>query len=360
MQRILILEPYFGGSHKQFLDGLQNTVNADYTRFTLPARKWKMRMQLSAPWFVAKIAELPLNQRNFTSVLCSTFVDVAMLRALLSGLEGWNSNSSFLTYFHENQFVYPRQDGKANYQFTAINFNTALASDKIAFNSHFNRESFFDSCSRYVKTATDMKLSWTVDAMKEKSEVIYPGIDFTEIDNSVKQPSSTVPVIVWNHRWEHDKNPQEFFDALAALQDMNVDFKLILLGQSFRFRPKCFDIAQMQFKKKIVHSGFAESYSEYASLLKQGDIVVSTSLHEFFGIAVIEALRAGCLPLLPARLSYPELFENNFLYGDGELLNSLHQAIINRQRLRFSDAKKFTDKFSWNTLANQYEQWLLS
>ena len=360
MQRILILEPYYGGSHKHFLDGLQKAVSADYTVFTLPARKWKMRMQLSAPWFVSKIVALPAHQRNFSSVLCSTFVDVAMLRAMLNRLEGWNSDASYLTYFHENQFVYPRQDGRANYQFTAINFNTALASDRIAFNSHFNRQSFFENCRKYVKTATDMKLSWTVDAMREKSEVIYPGIDFTEIDNSVRKPSSVVPVIVWNHRWEHDKNPQEFFDTLGDLEDRGVEFKLILLGQSFRFRPKCFDTAQLRFKDKIVHSGFAESYSDYASLLKQGDIIVSTSLHEFFGIAVIEALRAGCLPLLPARLSYPELFDNSFLYADGKLLKTLHDAILNCQRLDLSVAKRFTDKFSWSNLASQYKKWLLS
>ena len=35
--------------------------------------------------------------------------------------------------------------------------------------------------------------------------------------------------------------------------------------------------------------------------------MLSTARHEFFGIAVAEALRAGCLPWLPARLSYPEL-----------------------------------------------------
>lgn len=359
MQRILILEPYYGGSHKHFLEGLQSAVSADYTMFTLPARKWKMRMQLSAPWFVKRIADIPPSGRNFDSVLCSTFVDVAMLRALLSRLEGWNSNASYLTYFHENQFVYPRQDGLANYQFTAINFNTALASDRIAFNSHFNCDSFLENCSRYVKTATDMKLSGTVDEIQEKSKVIYPGIDFTEIDNCVRKPSSTVPVIVWNHRWEHDKNPQEFFDALGDLQDIGVDFKLILLGQSFRFRPECFNTALSRFKDRIVHSGFAESYSEYASLLKQGDIIVSTSLHEFFGIAVIEALRAGCLPLLPARLSYPELFENNFLYDDGELLKVLHDAILKCQRLEPSVVKSFTDKFSWDSLAGQYEKWFL-
>lgn len=359
MKSVLVLEPYYGGSHKHFLDGLQEKIPAKYTLFTLPARKWKMRMQLSAPWFASKIEELPLFRRKFDTVLCSTFVDVGMLRALLIRIEGWNSNTRFLTYFHENQFGYPRQPGdKFFFQFTAINFNSALASDRIAFNSHYNRESFLSHCKKYVKSAADMELSWTLDSLKRKSEVLYPGIDFSAIDNSGKKADNRVPVIVWNHRWEHDKNPDEFFDGLAELEENKVEFKLILLGQSFLTWPKCFDKARIRFKKNIVHSGFAESYFKYVSLLQQGDIVVSTSLHEFYGIAIIEALRAGCVPVLPARLSYPELFEKNFLYNEGEFVKCLRHALLSRDRLDTLEVKRLTDKFSWDTLSGRYEKWL--
>jgi hypothetical protein len=53
--------------------------------------------------------------------------------------------------------------------------------------------------------------------------------------------------------------------------------------------------------------GYVESKSEYWKWLHKADWVLSTANHEFFGIAVVEALFAGCLPWLPEKLSYPEL-----------------------------------------------------
>ena len=62
---------------------------------------------------------------------------------------------------------------------------------------------------------------------------------------------------------------------------------------------------------RLVWSGFAER-DRYVALLNDSDIVVSTADHEFFGISVVEAVAAGCFPVLPNRLSYPELIPRNF------------------------------------------------
>ena len=43
------------------------------------------------------------------------------------------------------------------------------------------------------------------------------------------------------------------------------------------------------------------------------DWVLSTARHEFVGMAVTEALVAGCLPWLPSRLAYPELVPDDGL-----------------------------------------------
>lgn len=361
MKKILILEPYFGGSHKNFLEGLMRNVKADYTVLTLPARKWKMRMQLSAQWFVEQLGKRPYETRIFDTVLCSTFVDVAVFRALISKLDGWSCSAKICLYFHENQFAYPnRIKDTSLYHFTSINFNSALSADTIAFNSDFNRTSFADGCKRYLKFASDMRFENILQDIEDKSVVISPGIEFSDIDLQVDHRKKSVPVIVWNHRWEHDKNPDLFFTGLEKLKKKNIKFNLIVLGQSFRQSPDCFARAETIFKNEILHFGFVDSYTQYIEQLKRGTIVVSTSDHEFYGISILEAVRAGCRPLLPNRLSYPELFPREYLYDDAGFHSQLENLVTESRQMARELCAELTDKFSWGELAARYETWLLS
>ncbi len=359
MKRILIIEPYFGGSHKQFLEGLEKYVPAEYLLCTLPARNWQMRMQLSALWFIEKIKELPVDKRYFDSVLCSSFVDVAVLCGLLRNIDGWNTNARILTYFHENQFVYPfRYNERVRQHFAGINFHSAVASDGIAFNSEYNRDTFLNGCRKGLNATREIKLPRLMEELAEKSLILFPGLEFSAIDAIKWKTTTDIPVIVWNHRWEHDKNPEGFFLALDHLVQRGIDFRLLILGQSFAAGSDCFYDAEKKFKDKILHFGFVPSYRQYIELLSQGDLVVSTALHEFYGVAIIEAVRAGCLPILPDRLSYPELFQKKFLYSDNSFAQKLEKAVQEHCRLDRSTAWTMTDQFSWQSLQWRYAQWL--
>jgi glycosyltransferase involved in cell wall biosynthesis len=209
--------------------------------------------------------------------------------------------------------------------------------------------------------ASDMCVPEIHSELAGKSSVIYPPINFNHIDGIpfVVREDQGVPVIVWNHRWEHDKNPEEFFGALRSLALKDIDFKLILLGQSFSTQPQCFADAREYFRDRIIHCGYVESATEYAELLKKGDIVISTSRHEFFGISVLEAVRAGCLPLLPRRLSYPELFPEKYLYDEGMLEEKLTEMIRTRAQLGPEVAKSLTEPYSLTTLAGHFHGWLV-
>ncbi len=360
MKRILVIEPYYGGSHKGFLDGLTAAVDAHFTLMSLPARKWKMRMQLSAPWFIGQIEALPTSERHFDTVMFSSFIDVAVFKAMTQSVAGWNSRCRLCAYFHENQFAYPGfLDRRMNHQFAAINFTTALTSDSTAFNSHFNRSAFLNQCRKYLAKATDMDLSPSAVRLEEKSTVLYPGMDFTTIDRlKGGRTLHAVPRIIWNHRWEHDKNPEVFVDALYRLAGDGLDFELAILGQTFRNRPPCFEALRRKLGDRIVHYGYVAAEEAYCRCLVEGDIVVSTALHEYFGISILEAVRAGCLPVLPDRLVYPELFDGRYLYVENGLYERLRTAVKQAERLPEEEAMRLTEPFDWRHQAPAYARWL--
>jgi glycosyltransferase involved in cell wall biosynthesis len=355
MPRVLLLEPYYGGSHKQFLTGLQHHVACKFSLLTLPARKWKMRMQLSAPWFAERIAQLVTAGSRFDAILCSTFLDVAVLRSLLA------NRGIYLPlgiYFHENQFSYPGQvPDHGMFQFSAINFTSALCADLLAFNSQYNLATFLQGVRGYLKKATDMKLFSCVDMVRAKATVMYPGMDYALIDKTPEQTKNSDPVIVWNHRWEHDKDPVTFFETLFALHKKYA-FKLIILGEQFRHQPAIFSLAKQRLADRLLQFGYVQSKGEYAALLKQSDIIVSTAIHEFFGISVLEGVRAGCLPLVPDRLSYQELFPSQFRYSGDSLGKHLGRLLHSKSTLDSHQSRQLTDKYSWTKLAPLYSNWL--
>ncbi len=354
---ILLLEPYYGGSHKAFLRGLQNHVDMDFTLVTLPARKWKMRMQTAAPWLTEQIIELCEQGERFDGMLCSTFLDLAVLRALLARAGIWLPAA---VYFHENQFAYPgRIRDPGSFQFTNINLTTALCADLLAFNSRFNFESFLTGIRKFIAKVSDISLAGAVEQIQAKSCVLYPGLDFTEIDSVDPQPRHNKPILIWNHRWEHDKDPHAFFHALYELDATGFDFGLIVLGQHFNDQPPVFAEAEQRLGRHIIHFGYVNNRAEYARLLHQGDLVVSTARHEFFGMAVLEAVRAGCRPLVPDRLAYVELYPEQFRYPPTTFVQALRTSLASlpNQQGR-GEYKKLAAPFAWPSLAGRYTTWL--
>jgi glycosyltransferase involved in cell wall biosynthesis len=352
--RILALEPFYGGSHRAFLDGLAAQLPGELELLTMPARHWKTRMRLAAPKMAAELAGR--DAKDYRAILCSTYVDVAAFRGLAPA---WVRAVPICTYFHENQFAYPVTfEAERDLHFAITNLTTALASDLLAFNSAHNRDSFLAGCRQLFARSADLRLDGAVEAILGKSMVLPPGQDFATIDAAPALAGRAgAPVIVWNQRWEHDKNPAEFFAALFELVDSGVEFRLVVLGESFRETPPIFAEAKARLAGRILHFGYADAPADYAAWLKRGDLVVSTASHEFFGIAVVEAVRAGCRPLLPNRLAYPELFPDEYLYEPGELASRLTLALV-AGRLAEGEARSLTDRFAWPALIDQYRDWL--
>ena len=91
--------------------------------------------------------------------------------------------------------------------------------------------------------------------IKNKSDVLDLGLDFSNFKSTSSQKTDT-PTILWNHRWEYDKNPELFFDVMKKIKDKEIDFNLIIIGESFGNSPKIFEQAKIEFEKHIIKWGY--------------------------------------------------------------------------------------------------------
>ncbi|TKJ32517.1 MAG: glycosyl transferase family 1 [Planctomycetes bacterium B3_Pla] len=308
--RILALEPYYDGSHKAFIDGLSKVSRHDWMLLTLPAHKWKWRMRHSAITFAAQTAELEKVNSSWDLLFCSDMLNLAEFAALAPvGI----ARLPKVIYFHENQLTYPvRVENERDYQFAMTNLTSALAADAVWFNSQFHIDSFLDALAKFLKSMPDHQPLETVGKIQAKSSVYPPGIgDFST--RQARKPGTMR--ILWAARWEHDKNPEDFFEAIGILRARNVPFRISVIGQSFRDRPAVFEKARHDFQDHIDLWGYQRSREDYEHALCEADVVVSTANHEFFGIGVLEAVAAGAYPFVPNRLSYPEILGLGHIRG---------------------------------------------
>jgi len=355
--RILALEPHYGGSHRAVLDGLVARIDAEWTLLTLPARRWKWRMRGSAISMAAEARTLAASgavdgRPPFDLIFASTFVNLAEFRGLAGPLL---SAVPAIVYFHENQLVYPnRHTAEWDLQFPLTNVTSALAADACIFNSAWNLERFVAEIPGFIGEFPDHHPTGLAERVAEKSRVIAPPFDPSAFDATPVTRSARTR-IVWPHRWEHDKNPEEFFTAVMTLADEGLDFEVAVAGQSFRETEGLMRQAAGTLGDRLVHCDQPGSRAEYAALLSSADVAVSTANNEFFGLAMVEACYAGCMPLVPDRLAYPELYGPEFRYRDADDLAARLRALVTR-RPAPGQARTLAERFTFDRLVGEYER----
>ncbi len=334
--------------------GLQAASRHNIDLVTLPARFWKWRMDGAALKFFTKVKHLD----SYDGLLVTDMMRLSDFAAL-AGPE----MPPALVYFHENQFSYPLSPGETmDYHYGLGNLTTALSAEKVVFNSDFQLQLFLEKLAQFIKIMPDYRPGWVKEVIRKKSGVIYPGCRFPAGHQDLTLTQLDPPLVVWNHRWEHDKNPAAFFNALETIKKKGIRFHLALLGERYSKVPDVFNDAQQQFSEEIQVCGYVESRQDYMSWLKKGAVVVSTAFQENFGISVVEAVRMGCVPLLPDRLSYPEIMPGAYhpevLYDNqadlvmklGHLLTDFKGYASLQSRL-----SKAMEKYSWEIVVKKFD-----
>jgi glycosyltransferase involved in cell wall biosynthesis len=354
--KFLFLEPFYGGSHRDFADGWVAHSRYQIDLITLPSRFWKWRMRGAAIYFAHKVR----NPGDYDALITSNLMSLADLKAL------WGADCpKTLVYFHENQLSYPLPPGEAiDYQFGFTDITTCLVADRLLFNSNTHMDTFFESLPGFIKMMPEYRPNWVTERIRDKARVLYPGCNFAAGPARLRQWDPTEPpLVIWNHRWEFDKSPETFFAALDSVISLGHEFRLALLGENFQAVPKPFLRAREQLGERIVQYGYLEAKEDYVDWLKRGTVVVSTAIQENFGISVVEAIRHGCFPLLPNNLSYPELIPEEY---HSHCLCSNQQELVEKLSTILADPGQFADiraelashveRFSWELFINDYDE----
>lgn len=340
-------------------DQLQKYSRHEITLLTLPGRHWKWRMHGAA----ITLAEQFLSMDYTPDLIVAT--DMIDLSTFVALVRQRLNNIPVVLFFHENQLTYPWSPSDPDFKlnrdrtYAWINYTSSLVADKILFNSRYHLDSFVNAIPDFLYAFPDYRNHDTVKEIEAKSNVQYIGMELEQFYTEEKR-KNTIPILLWNHRWEYDKCPEVFFECLYKLSEVDhCNFRLIVCGESYKKYPKVFDEAKERLKKHIIHFGYAENKEKYIQLVQSADILPVTNNQDFFGISIVEAIAATVFPLMPNKLSYPEHIDPSqypscFYDSREELYQKLKTMILDwtNQLPSLADCVK---RYDWSNIIASYD-----
>ena len=312
-RKLWLLSAYHADSHAWWADWLHDTLPDQWQLFTLPGRHFRWRIRGNP---LSWMDVLPKQAPDL--IVATSMVDLATLRGLRPEL----ARTPVLLYFHENQFAYPvSRQQHASIDPQMVQLYAALSATQMAFNSAWNRDSFLHGIRELTRRLPDHCPSDLAERLAAYSQVLP--VPVRPIEAGEKQGD----LILWNRRWEYDKAPETFAGAIEQLADSGAAFRLALLGACPGTPAPALERIRRIVADRIVIDEQVQR-NEYRHWLGRANIVVSTAIHEFQGIAILEAVSAGASPLVPDGLCYSAQYPDEYRYPAGDS-NALAQRLAN-------------------------------
>lgn len=328
----LLLSGYDAASHRRWRLGLERSLpDFQFTQVALPPRyfSWRIRgSSLSLAGLSREVLEQP-----YDFLIATSMVDLSSLRGMLPAI----ARLPTLLYFHENQFAYPAS-GQQHHSLEPqiVTLYSAICADRLAFNSRYNRRTFLEGAEALLGKMPDLVPRGVVDALAVKSSVLpVPLEDELFLRKSAPKLRANRPTLIWNHRWEYDKNPRLLLEAMGRICEHyrgRFPFVAHIVGEQFRREPEAFAPLKqlLQQAGALGNWGYVVDAEQYRELLLRSHIALSTADHDFQGLAVLEAVASGCLPVVPKHQVYPEMLGDNWCYPVTGDLHSDAEALAMR------------------------------
>lgn len=356
---IYIVDPYYNASHRMWAQGIKSNSKFEVEIFSMSPNYWTWRMQGSAYTMSKRVSSSNVRP---DLIMVTDMIDLPLLKNLLP--KNWNV--PYVLYMHENQLTYPlsqyTQDKYQDLSYGYMNYKSCLVADYILFNSEYHSNTFLKACQILLHKMPDNKNLETIDLIKRKSQVIPIGLNLDQIEKVVKQTGNTtvnkrIPSLLFNHRWEYDKRPEVFINLIDSLLENKLEFKINITS---KLSPSDAEKLKSKYGKYLNHIGNITSYESYLKLVSQSNILPVTSIHDFFGISVLEAIHCGCYPILPSDLCYQEHFisynEEYFYKDDTDLFKKTTEIIQLFSGINESCKSNFKLKnFDWNDIIKFYD-----
>ena len=194
---------------------------------------------------------------------------------------------------------------------------------------------------------------------KIKADVIYNGFNKFAIDDNIVTDNSDIidgkkkVIFISVGRMIEYKNPFRVIDIFKIAKKQNPNSYLILIGEG---------ILEEKVKKYINENNLENDillkkridFSQMGMWYKKSKYFISGCDREGFGLAALEATACGCIPILPNKGAFPEIFlDKKYLYD-----------VNNINKIRFidllEDDRKFLNnivkKYSWENSIKKYEK----
>ncbi len=353
---VVLVEPYYGGSHKVWADGYRDHSAHDVRIVSHDARFWKWRMHGAFLTLAEELRFLVDSGWSPDVILASSMMDVS---AFAGAVRNVAPGVPIATYFHESQFTYPLSPAdKVDFTYQMKNWASAAVSDLVIFNSEYHRSVFRVEATRFLNAFPEDKHVHLVDDVMDASIVLPVGVDLEPFRGDCINAAGP-PLIVWNQRWEHDKGPDELKAIVGLLLERGVEFRIAMCGEVFVSVPETFAEITELLGHRLIHDGHADR-ERYEEILLESSVVLSTADQEFFGIGVVEAIAAGAQPVLPNRLVYPERIAAIGADPTTTLFDSPSEAadLIERTLAEPGSAalRDATFQYDWSVVAPAYDE----